>query len=124
MVRLLLFGFVLGLLLVSDLSFVDKSLLVFFSVNVRLFPLGGLFSVWVSLIIVAFVAVVVIVTSLGSELLITRPFFVIASLLVVRLLALMAAADLSSELLVRIVIHFDVVLAIRAFRLLLLGAEV
>ena len=124
MVRLLLFGFVLGLLLVSDLSFVDKSLLVFFSVNVRLFPLGGLFSVWVSLIIVAFVAVVVIVTSLGSELLITRPFFVIASLLVVRLLALMAAADLISELLVRIVIHFDVVLAIRAFRLLLLGAEV
>ena len=95
-----MFGFVLGLLLVSDLSFVDKSLLVFFSVNVRLFLLGGLFSVWVSLIIVAFVAVVVIVTSLGSELLITRPFFVMASLLVVRLLALMAAADLISELLV------------------------
>ena len=90
MVRLLVFGFVLGLLLVSDLSFVDKSLLVFFSVNVRLFLLGGLFSVWVSLIIVAFVAVVVIVTSLGSELF-TRPVFVVASLLLVRLLALMAA---------------------------------
>ena len=86
---LVLFGLVLSLLLVS-LSIIAMSLLILFPVNVRLLPLGSFFSVRVSLIIVGFVTVVVIVTSLGSELF-TRPIFLVASLLVVRLLALMAA---------------------------------
>ena len=86
----MLFGLILSFLLVSGLSIIAMSLLILFPVNVRLLPLGGFFSVRVSLIIVGFVAVVVIVTSLGSELF-TRSVFVVASLLLMRLLAFMAA---------------------------------